>query len=154
MAISLTHIQEQLRPELEALNEIIATTLSSNSELTNSIVTSYLKSKGKMLRPIVTLLSAKFFGGINDKALQGAAALEMLHNASLIHDDVIDEATERRGLPTINNVWSNHVAVLVGDFFVTGALRCGVATGDSRILSALADMGRHLSLGACPHCPA
>ena len=147
MAISLTHIQEQLRPELEALNEIIVTTLTSNSELTNSIVTTYLQSKGKLLRPIVTLLSAKFFGGINDKALQGAAALEMLHNASLIHDDVIDEATERRGLPTINNVWSNHVAVLVGDFFVTGALRCGVATGDGRILSALADMGRDLSLG-------
>ena len=129
------------------MNDIIVTTLTSNSELTNSIVDSYLKSKGKLLRPIVTLLSAKFFGGINDKALQGAAALEMLHNASLIHDDVIDEATERRGLPTINNVWSNHVAVLVGDFFVTGALRCGVATGDGRILSALADMGRDLSLG-------
>jgi octaprenyl-diphosphate synthase len=129
------------------MNEIITSTLTSNSELTNGIVTSYLKNKGKLLRPIVTLLSAKFFGGINDKALQGAAALEMLHNASLIHDDVIDEATERRGLPTINNVWSNHVAVLVGDFFVTGALRCGVNTGDGRILSALADMGRDLSLG-------
>ena len=147
MATSLKHIQEQLSPELDALNHIIVTTLTSNSELTNSIVTTYLKSKGKMLRPIITLLSAKFFGGINEKALQGAAALEMLHNASLIHDDVIDEATERRGLPTINNVWSNHVAVLVGDFFVTGALRCGVATGDGRILSALADMGRDLSLG-------
>ena len=147
MAKSLKYIQEQLSPELDALNNIIATTLTSNSELTNSIVTAYLKSKGKMLRPIITLLSAKFFGGINEKALQGAAALEMLHNASLIHDDVIDEATERRGLPTINNVWSNHVAVLVGDFFVTGALRCGVATGDGRILSALADMGRDLSLG-------
>ena len=110
-------------------------------------MTTYLKNKGKLLRPIVTLLSAQFFGGINDKALQGAAALEMLHNASLIHDDVIDEAEQRRGLPTINNVWSNHVAVLVGDFFVTGALRCGVATGDGRILSALADMGRDLSLG-------
>ena len=147
MAITLEHIQEQLRPELDKLDEIICTTLTSNSELTNSIVTNYLKSKGKMLRPIVTLLSAKFFGGINDKALLGAAALEMLHNASLIHDDVIDEARERRGVPTINNVWSNHVAVLVGDFFVTGALRCGVATGDGRILSALADMGRDLSLG-------
>ena len=147
MAISLTHIQEQLRPQLDAMNDIITTTLTSNSELTNGIVTQYLKSKGKLLRPIVTLLSAKFFGGINEKALLGAAALEMLHNASLIHDDVIDEATERRGLPTINNVWSNHVAVLVGDFFVTGALRCGVETGDGRILSALADMGRELSLG-------
>jgi len=147
MAMTIEHIQEQLRPELDAMNEIITSTLTSNSELTNGIVTSYLKNKGKLLRPIVTLLSAKFFGGINDKALQGAAALEMLHNASLIHDDVIDEATERRGLPTINNVWSNHVAVLVGDFFVSGALRCGVNTGDGRILSALADMGRDLSLG-------
>ncbi len=147
MAMTIEHIQEQLRPSLEKMNDIIAATLSSNSELTNNIVTTYLTSKGKLLRPIVTLLSAKFFGGINDKALQGAAALEMLHNASLIHDDVIDEATERRGLPSINNVWSNHVAVLVGDFFVTGALRCGVATGDGRILSALADMGRDLSLG-------
>lgn len=147
MATSLTHIQEQLRPQLDVMNDIITTTLSSNSELTNNIVSTYLKSKGKLLRPIITLLSAKFFGDINDKALQAAAALEMLHNASLIHDDVIDEATERRGLPTINNVWSNHVAVLVGDFFVTGALRCGVATGDGRILSALADMGRDLSLG-------
>ena len=147
MSISLTHIQEQLRPQLDVLEGIITTTLQSNSELTNSIVTNYLKIKGKMLRPIVTLLSAQFFGGINDKALHGAAALEMLHNASLIHDDVIDEATQRRGLPTVNSVWSNHVAVLVGDFFVTGALRCGVNTGDARILSALADMGRDLSLG-------
>ena len=147
MAITLEHIQEQLRPELDQLDRIIETTLTSNSELTNNIVTNYLKAKGKMLRPIVTLLSAKFFGGINDKSLQGAAAIEMLHNASLIHDDVIDEARERRGIPTINNVWSNHVAVLVGDFFVTGALRCGVETGDGRILSALADMGRDLSLG-------
>ena len=147
MATSLKHIQDQLAPELEALNDIIVTTLASSSELTNSIVTSYLKNKGKLLRPIVTLLSARLFGGINDKALQGAAALEMLHNASLIHDDVIDEATERRGEATINSVWSSHVAVLVGDFFVTGALRCGVATGDGRILSALADMGRDLSLG-------
>ena len=147
MAITIEHIQEQLRPELDALNGIIGATLASNSELTNGIVTTYLKNKGKLLRPIVTLLSAKFFGGINEKALQGAAALEMLHNASLIHDDVIDEATERRGLPTINSVWSNHVAVLIGDFFVTGALRCGVETGDGRILSALADMGRDLSLG-------
>ena len=83
MAITLKHIQDQLAPELDALNNIIVTTLTSSSELTNSIVTTYLKNKGKLLRPIVTLLSAQFFGGINDKALQGAAALEMLHNASL-----------------------------------------------------------------------
>ena len=129
------------------MNEIIVQTLTSGSELTDNIVTAYLKSKGKMLRPIVTLLSAKFFGGINEKALLGAAALEMLHNASLIHDDVIDEATERRGLATINSVWSNHIAVLMGDYFVTAALRCAIETGDGRIMRVLADMGRDLSLG-------
>ena len=106
MAVSLEHIHSQLRPQLDELNRIITTTLTSGSELTNNIVSNYLKCKGKMLRPIVTLLSAKFFGGINEKALQGAAAIEMLHNASLIHDDVIDEAKERRGLPTINSVLS------------------------------------------------
>ena len=126
MAISLQHIQSQLKPHLDAMNDIIAETLTCSSQLTTGIVTEYLKSKGKMLRPIVTLLSAKFFGPINDKALLGAAAIEMLHNASLIHDDVIDQAQERRGIATINSVWDNHVAVLVGDFVVTGAVRCAV----------------------------
>ena len=102
---------------------------------------------GKQLRPLLVLLAAKATGDLRPEHVLLAVAVELLHNASLIHDDVIDDATERRGLPTINNVWSNHVAVLVGDFFVTGALRCGVATGDGRILSALADMGRDLSLG-------
>ena len=73
--------------------------------------------------------------------------MEILHNASLIHDDVIDDARERRGVPTINSVWSNHVAVLVGDYFVTAALRCAIETGDGRIMRVLADMGRDLSLG-------
>ena len=147
MAITLTQIQEQLRPDLDEMNQIIKSALASNNDLANSIVNTFLANKGKMLRPIITLLSAKLFGGINRKSLLGAAAVEILHNASLIHDDVIDAAQERRGVPTINSVWSNHVAVLVGDFFVTGALRCGIETGDGRIMRVLADMGRDLSLG-------
>ena len=112
MAVTLAHIQKQLSHELDALSTIITQTLRSDSDLTNSIVTNYLKSKGKMLRPIVALLSAKFFGGINDKALQGAAALEMLHNASLIHDDIIDEATERRGLRDSSGVLTSQLHYL------------------------------------------
>ena len=144
---TLTEIQEQLRPQLDQMNEIIKSTLASDSALANSIVTSYLARKGKMLRPIITLLSAKLFGGISQKALLGAAAVEILHNASLIHDDVIDDARECRGVPTINSVWSNHIAVLMGDYFVTAALRCAIETGDGRIMRVLADMGRDLSLG-------
>ena len=143
----LNDIQAILAPDLEALNAIIVRTLHSDTPLMNEIVGNYLRIKGKQLRPLLVLLSGKFFGGVNDRVLHAGAAIEMLHNASLIHDDVIDQAQVRRGVPTISSVWDNHVAVLVGDFFVTGALRCAVQTGDSRILESLAQMGGDLSLG-------
>ena len=143
----LKDIKASLQAELDQMNAIISDTLRSDTELMNSIVEQYLRTKGKQLRPLLVLLSGRLFGGIDDKVLYAGAAIEMLHNASLIHDDIIDQATERRGVATINSVWSNHVAVLVGDFFVTGALRCAVKTGDSRILNALAEMGGDLSLG-------
>ena len=143
----LVEIQASLRSEMTRLNDLIASTLHSESELMNSIVGRYLQVKGKQLRPLLALLSARLFGGVNDAALHAAAAVEMLHNASLIHDDVLDLASERRGAPTINSMWDNHVAVLVGDYFVTGALRCAVHTRNSDILNELAKMGSDLSLG-------
>ena len=145
--INLDNIRASVADDLVKLNEIIATTLRSDTELMNAIVTRYLQTKGKQLRPLLVLLSGKLFGGISERVLYAGAAIEMLHNASLIHDDVIDQAKERRGVETINSVWTNHVAVLVGDFFVTGALRCAVKTNDNRILEALASMGGELSLG-------
>ena len=145
--VGLHEIKRRLQPELDRLNAMIRDTLQSDTELMNSIVEQYLCTKGKQLRPLLVLLSGQLFGGIDERVLYAGAAIEMLHNASLIHDDVIDQATERRGAPTISSVWSNHVAVLVGDFFVTGALRCAVKTGDNRILESLAMMGGDLSLG-------
>ncbi|MBO7609508.1 MAG: polyprenyl synthetase family protein [Muribaculaceae bacterium] len=144
---NLEEIRASVADELKRLNAIIKSTLNSDTELMNKIVERYLQTKGKQLRPLLVLLSGKLFGGITEKVLYAGAAIEMLHNASLIHDDVIDEAQQRRSVETINCVWSNHVAVLVGDFFVTGALRCAVKTGDSRILDSLASMGGDLSLG-------
>ena len=143
----LEEIRSSVATELAQLNTIIESTLHSDTDLMNAIVTQYLHTKGKQLRPLLVLLSGKLFGGIDDAVLYGGAAIEMLHNASLIHDDVIDNTMQRRGTETINSVWSNHVAVLVGDFFVTGALRCAVKAGDSRILEVLAAMGGDLSLG-------
>lgn len=136
-----------LGDDINRLNTIIADTLRSDSMMTNAIVTQYLRTKGKQLRPILVLLSARFFGTVTDAVLHGAAAIEMLHNASLIHDDVIDQAANRRGNPTINSVWDNHVAVLIGDLFVSGALQAAVLTGSSRVLQSLAVMGRDLSTG-------
>lgn len=143
----LDDIRHSLADDLRRLNGIIEDTLRSESPLMNSIVSRYLATKGKQLRPMLTLLGGRLFGGVNERVLQAAAAIEMLHNASLIHDDVIDQAQQRRGIETINSVWSNHVAVLVGDYFVTGALRCAVRAGDPRVLESLAQMGGDLSLG-------
>ncbi|MBD5281263.1 MAG: polyprenyl synthetase family protein, partial [Bacteroides sp.] len=87
------------------------------------------------------------FGNVNEHVLRAGAALEMLHNASLIHDDVVDETTVRRGRGTINAEWGNQIAVLVGDYFVSNALAAGIQTGNIAVISALSDLGKELSLG-------
>lgn len=144
---TLEKIQSCIKPELAALNERISTSLSSDNTLMDSIIKGYLKSKGKMIRPILVILSAKLFGEVNDDVISAAAAVEMLHNASLIHDDVVDETKLRRNCPTLNAIWDNHIAVLVGDFFVSTSLQQAIASGDIRIIDSLARLGRLLSLG-------
>lgn len=143
----LDNIKLLIGTELGMLNSVIEDTLRSDNELMNSIVSQYLKNKGKQLRPILALISGKMMGGINQNVITAGAAIEILHNASLIHDDVIDQSKQRRGASTINHVWDNHVAVLVGDFFVSKALVCAISTHNSHILSTLASLGANLSLG-------
>lgn len=141
-------IRELISSDLERLQKIIKQSLSSNSPLLNKIVDKYLETKGKQIRPIIVVLSAKFFGAeVSDGVLCGAASVELLHNASLIHDDVIDETKQRRGHATINNTWDNHIAVLVGDFFVSNALACAIRTNDFRVISTISELGKELSTG-------
>lgn len=140
-------IQQNIAQDLSKLNDIIKNVLESNSALMNQIVTNFLESKGKQIRPILVILSGRFFGETNEKVLNAGAAIELLHNATLIHDDVIDESKERRGQPTINRIWDNHISVLVGDFFVSAALHCAVQTGNHKITAVLSRLGRELSLG-------
>ena len=141
-------IRDLISSDLERLQKIINQSLSSNSPLLNKIVDKYLETKGKQIRPIIVVLSAKFFGAeVSDGVLCGAASVELLHNASLIHDDVIDETKQRRGHDTINNTWDNHIAVLVGDFFVSNALACAIRTNDFRVISTISELGKELSTG-------
>lgn len=143
----LAKIQKRIEPELVKMNRIIRESLESDNDLMNTVVSNYLLTKGKQIRPIMVILSAKFFGEVNNHVLHAGAALEMLHNASLIHDDVVDEAALRRGKATINDQWGNHIAVLVGDFFVSNALAAGITTGNISIISSLSDLGKELSTG-------
>lgn len=145
--VTINEIQNSIKKELSGLNAIIEDTLRSSSPLMQQVVQNFLRVKGKQIRPILVILSGKYFGADTDRVLHAGAAIELLHNASLIHDDVIDESRERRGRPTINRVWDNHIAVLVGDFFVSGALHCAEYTKDFRVITAMSSLGRALSLG-------
>lgn len=143
----LNVIQIRLENELREMNAIIQRSLNTSNELMNQVVSHYLTVKGKQIRPIMVILSAGLFGNVNNHVLHAGAALEMLHNASLIHDDVVDETELRRGRSTVNSIWGNHIAVLVGDYFTSNALSAGIRTHNIEIISALSELGRELSLG-------
>ncbi len=144
---AIEDIRQSLKSELERLDTLISRTLDSSNTLMNQVIGNYLEHKGKQLRPMLVMLTARLFGGVNDDALTAAASVEILHNASLIHDDVVDDSGRRHGHATINAVWDNHVAVLVGDFFVSNALKLATETEDLRVIRAIADLGKLLSLG-------
>lgn len=146
--MTFQEITHSLAPEIDRLNAIICKALQSeDTPLMNEIVDRYLLTKGKQIRPIMVMLCARIFGPVNTTVLHAAAALEMLHNASLIHDDVVDETKTRRGRDTINAIWDNHIAVLVGDFFVSAALAEAVRTNSLQIVQSLSDLGKELSQG-------
>ncbi|MBP3638636.1 MAG: polyprenyl synthetase family protein [Muribaculaceae bacterium] len=140
-------IRQMVAPELGRLNARIRERLDSDSALMGRIVGAQLRTHGKQIRPLVVVLCARMFGTVSDKVLAAGAAVELLHNASLIHDDVVDESKIRRGMPTVNALWDNHIAVLVGDFFTSASLREAVETGDMRVIRCISDLGSLLSLG-------
>ena len=144
---SLESIKHIIAPDLERLNIRIREKLTSANPMMNRVINSFLETKGKQIRPIIVLLTARMLGNVNDNTLSAAAAVELLHNASLIHDDVVDNSMLRRGVPTINAIWDNHIAVLVGDFFVSTAMQQAISTNDVRIIDALCYLGKLLSLG-------
>lgn len=140
-------IQQSIATELQMLNNRISTTLASPNALMNQVIEGYLKSKGKQIRPIIVILSAKLLGEVNENVISAATAVELLHNATLIHDDVVDDTKLRRGQPTINNIWDNHIAVLVGDFFLSSALLQAIETNDIKIIKSITNLGKLLSIG-------
>ena len=143
----LSKIKQPVESDLARLNDVMAQTLSSDNPLLSRVVEYYLSAKGKQIRPILVLLAARAVGKVADETVYGAAAVELLHNATLIHDDVVDESKLRRGKETLNAVWDNRVAVLAGDFFVSKVLRLALLTGQAEILGVLGDLGAMLAQG-------
>lgn len=145
---SLAEIQNKIAPELEKMNVRIRSQLSTSNPLMDSVIEGFLRNKGKQIRPIIVILTAKMFAPkVNDKVIAAGASVELLHSASLIHDDVVDNSRLRRNAPTINAVWDNHIAVLIGDFFVSSAMQQAIMTADMRIIDVLCHLGKLLSVG-------
>ena len=111
-------------------------------------VLKYIASRsGKQLRPLIVLLCAQLCNPITDKTLRAAVALEMLHNASLVHDDVVDNSDTRRGQPAVHTQWSNKVAVLMGDYMLAKVIGLVAEVRNIRILEIVSNLGRNLSGG-------
>ena len=143
----LDKIKAPVAAEMEQFREVFRKTLYSDNPLLEQVVEHLLKAPGKQLRPMLVLLAARMVGEVNEKVIRVALALEMLHTASLVHDDVVDESDRRRGLPSVNALLSNQIAVLAGDFILSKALESAALTEDTRIVRYIAQLGQSLADG-------
>ncbi len=144
---SLSIIKEPIKKELDDFIDLFNTSLSHSNSLQEEIFSRIRKNAGKRMRPMLMLLVAKNFGEVNSSTLEAAVGLELLHTASLIHDDVVDESAERRGIPSVNALHDNKVAVLVGDYILSTALLHISKTQNLRMVTYLARLGQTLSNG-------
>lgn len=141
---ALEKISSVIAEELNSFKKAYHKSLQSKNPLLQEIVAHVIQSSGKMMRPILVLLSAKLSGGITEKTIKSAVALELLHVASLIHDDVVDNSSERRGLPSVMAEFKNKAAVLGGDFFLSTALCEAVKTQNLEVMDIISNLGRVL----------
>ncbi len=131
---SLEEITAPVKPHLLEFRRFFKDTIKSDVLLLDSIIQYLLKQKGKELRPTLVFMSANLFGGVNQKSHVAATMVELLHTATLIHDDVVDEANSRRGFVSINKIWKNKAGVLLGDFLLAKGLQIALEYKEYRML--------------------
>jgi octaprenyl-diphosphate synthase len=131
---SIDTIKKYLQPELKNYDEHFKNLMKSNTPLLDKITHYIIKSKGKQMRPMFVFLSSKIYGESNSNSYVAASMIELLHTASLVHDDVVDDSNQRRGFFSINALWKNKVAVLVGDFLLSQGLNIAVESGQYKML--------------------
>ncbi len=144
---NLKEIRKPIAIELDAFEDKFKASMQSSVPLLDRITHYIYKRKGKQMRPMFVFFSAKLCGGITDATYRGAALVELLHTATLVHDDVVDDAYERRGFLSINAVWKNKIAVLVGDFLLAKGLLLSVNNNDHQLLKIVSDAVQQMSEG-------
>jgi octaprenyl-diphosphate synthase len=143
----LSTIKKPIEQELAQFEEKFFASVKSDVPLLNLILKYYLRSKGKQLRPVFVFLAAKMIGNTTKATFTAAVLVELMHTATLVHDDVVDDSHTRRGLFTINALWKNKIAVLIGDFFLAKGLLHAIEAKEYRLLEILSNAVREMSEG-------
>lgn len=145
--ISIAQIKAPIVDEMELFEKRFRLSMKSKVALLDRITHYIVKRKGKQLRPMFVFLSAKLTGSVNDSTYNGAALIELLHTATLVHDDVVDDASLRRGFFSLNALWKNKIAVLVGDYLLSRGLLLAVDNGEFNLLKIVSNAVREMSEG-------
>lgn len=144
---NISEISHLIDEDLKRFNELFKQSLKSKVALVDLITRYILKQKGKKVRPLLVLLSSKIAGGVSERSYRGAILVEFLHTATLVHDDVVDNAETRRSFPSINAVWKNKVAVLMGDYLLSRGLMQAVDGSDFDFLRVITNTVKRMAEG-------
>ena len=147
MADKLHAIKNPIEAELKAFEKHFKDSMKSDVALLDKITYYIIKTKGKQIRPMFVFLSAKLAGPVTEASYVAASLVELLHTATLVHDDVVDDSLERRGFFSINAIWKNKIAVLVGDYLLSRGLLLALDGGQFRLLQIVSNAVRDMSEG-------
>lgn len=143
----IDEIKKPIAAEIDVFEEKFKASMQSKVPLLDRITHYIVKRKGKQIRPMFVFLSASVCGGINESTHRGAALVELLHTATLVHDDVVDNSYQRRGFFSINALWKNKIAVLVGDYLLSKGLLLSIENNDFNLLKIVSEAVRQMSEG-------
>lgn len=147
MALNLKEIKAPIASEMEEFEKKFRSSMKTKVLLLDKIMTYIVKRKGKQMRPMFVFLSAGTCGAISESTYRGASLIELLHTATLVHDDVVDDANYRRGFFSINALWKNKIAVLVGDYLLSRGLLLSVDNSDFDLLKIVSSAVKEMSEG-------
>ena len=145
--LTFDELQRPIAAEMKAFEPHFREAMRSKVALLDRVMHYIVKRKGKQMRPMFTLLSARQFGPVQESAFVAASLIELLHTATLVHDDVVDDANMRRGFFSINALWKNKIAVLVGDYLLSRGLLLAIDKGEFELLRIVSHAVREMSEG-------
>lgn len=145
--MSITEIKAPISESLVEFEKRFKQSMRSDVPLLNKVVSYILKQKGKQIRPMFVFLSAEMCGGITDSTYNAASMIEILHTASLIHDDVVDNSTKRRGLFSLNALWKNKISVLIGDYLLSKGLLVSIDNNEFELLKIVSEVTKEMVEG-------